>query len=193
MRVLSLDISLTATGIATAADGRVCDSGVICGKGDGVARLIDIRNRVMDRVDAFKPDLVVMEDFSYGSSDGKAFERAGCAYMIRAELFSDKVPYCAVSPMALKKFACGSAGSAKAPVKKELVLLNVFKRWGHDVKDNNEADALVLAHIGMCLLGDEEPSMEPQRQVLQKVRENFPFLNQFVQTGQKAEPVEVDW
>lgn len=172
MRVISFDLSLTASGHCTAVDGKVLDYGLVVGKGEGVLRLIANRNRVMERVDALKPDLVVFEDFSYGSMDGKAFERAGMAYMIRAELATDHIPFVTCSPMGLKKFIVGTAGSAKNKVTKDLVIKEVYKKLGHDLTDNNVADAVVLAYVGMALLGDWTPTMKAQEEVLTTIRKS---------------------
>ena len=175
-KICAFDLSLLNTGYAIAIDGKVTSFGLIEGKGDGVERLIFNRDAVCDLIDNTAPDLIVFEDFSYGSSDGKAFERAGMAYMIRAELFGDKRPYFAVSPMSLKKFVVGSAGSAKKKVTKDLVIKEIFRRFGHNVDDNNVADAIGLAYVAMAALGDWDTQMDPQRQVLATVYKNYPWI-----------------
>jgi crossover junction endodeoxyribonuclease RuvC len=177
VRIFSADLSLTATGCAVAIDGKLTTWGLIPGKHDGVQRLIYVRNRVCDKIDEVKPDLVIFEDFSYASKDGKAFERAGLAFMIRSELFTDKIPFCVCSPQGLKKFVVGTAGSPKKPVTKELVIKEVFKRWGFDVDNNDEADAIGLAHVGMALVGDYALTMQAQHEVLETIRNNNPFLS----------------
>lgn len=171
-RILAFDLSLTASGWATGYDGHLGATGLIVGKGDGVPRLIFNRNRVLDKVEEVKPDLVVFEDLSVGSNMSYAKEIAGVTYMIRAELVTDKIPYVVVAPTSLKKFVCGSAGSPKAPVKKEHMLKNMATRFGHDVNDNNVCDAIGLAYVGMALVGEYEPGTQPQRDALVKVREN---------------------
>lgn len=193
MKVFAADLSLTASGFSVGVDGKITNSGVIPGQGDGMARLLHIRNRVMDNVDRVKPDLVVFEDFSYGSSDGKAFERAGVAYMIRAELYSDGVPFACVSPMSLKKFVCGTAGSKKDPRRKEHVLKEIFRRFGHDVTDNNQADAIGLGYVGMALVGDWSPTIEAQGQVLAVVLKNHPFIVKQFGKIQVGQPTPVEW
>ena len=183
MKILAFDLSLTGTGYCSAMDGKTCGYGLCPGKGEGVRRLIHVRDAVCKKVDDLKPDLVVFEDFSYGSSDGKAFERAGLAYMIRAELVSDGVPFALCSPSGLKKFVCGTAGSPKQPMKKEHMLKFLATRFGHDVDDNNVCDAIGLAYVGMALVGDWQPQIDAQRQVLAKLRET----NKGVEFCQEAE------
>lgn len=184
MIVFGADLSLTNSGYAVGVDGRIMDHGLIPGKGTGMERLIWNRNRVCEKIESARPGLVVFEDFSFGSNMAFAREIAGMAYMIRAELVADKIPYCCISPLAVKKYAVGSAGTPKAKVGKELILKWVDKRWGHDVSDNNIADGLVLTHLGMALCGEEETTMDAQREVLAKVRESFPWLKDFVHAVQ---------
>lgn len=174
--VLAFDLSLTSSGFALGVDGKITRSGTMAGKGESVARLIYNRDAICRQIDSAVPDLVVFEDFSFASNMSSAREISGMAYMIRAELYSDGRPYACVSPLALKKYCVGSAGSAKNKVKKEHILLNVFKRWNHSCESNDEADALVLAHIGMALMGEELPTMTAQSEVLAKLRASNPWL-----------------
>ncbi len=177
MILAAFDLSLTSSGYAVAVDGAIKESGVIPGKGEGIPRLIQVRNSVCNKIDAAKPTLVIFEDFSFGSNMSGAREIAGLAYMIRAELFTDGVPYCCVSPLALKKYCVGTAGSSKQKVGKELVLMSILKRWGAEIRDNNAGDAFVLAQIGMALVGDTVPTIEPQKEVLAKLRDNNKWLS----------------
>jgi len=171
-RVLALDLSLTASGFAVGESGKIIQSGVIPGKYDDIRRLIHNRNAVCDKVDAVKPDLVVFEDLAQSRNMAYAKEIAGMAHMVRAELFTDHVPYILVQASSLKKFVVGTAGSAKTKVTKDLIMLNLFKRFGVETSDNNQADACGLCFIGMALLGEWEPQMQPQRDVLATVRKS---------------------
>lgn len=170
MKIATFDLSLTGTGRCYAVDGKVESYGLLPGRGDGVGRLIHVRNRVCEMVDATKPDLVVFEGLSFNSRDDD-FERAGLAWMIRAELFSDGVPWVLIAPMTLKKFVCGTAGNAKQPMKKEHMLKFLALRFGHsEVNDNNIADAIGLAYVGMALVGEWEPQIQAQKDVIEKLR-----------------------
>lgn len=173
MRVFSLDLSLTATGYALGIDGTVAEYGLIPGRYMDVARLVWNRNRVMDKIDAAKPDMVIFEGLAMRSMDGKALERTGMAYMIRAELFSDKTPWVECAPTSLKKFVVGRGGSKQNPVPKELVVKYIATKFGHEsVDDNNVCDAIGLAYVGMALLGDWTPTMKAQEEVLATIRKS---------------------
>lgn len=80
-----------------------------------------------------------------------------------------------VHPMTLKRFATGT-GNAK----KEMVLMEVYKRWGMSFATNDEADAFVCAVIGTMIVNGAEPSNEAQRKSLAKVREMNPHLQEQV-------------
>ena len=174
--ILSFDLSLTSTGWCVAADGAVREYGLIEGKHDEVKRLIYNRNRVCDKIDTTKPDLVVFEDLAWSKNEAYAKEIAGMAYMIRAELVSDGTPYIVVAANSLKKFACGSGGSKKTPVKKEHVLKFCATRFGHDVDSNDIADAIILAYIGMALRGEWSATIAAQGEVLETLRKNYPKI-----------------
>lgn len=160
---------MTGTGVALAIDGKISQYGLLPGKHDGIRRLIYLRGLICDKVDAVKPDLVVFEGLSFNSRDND-FERAGLAWMIRAELFSDGVQFALCAPQSLKKFVCGTAGNAKQPMKKENMLKYLFSRFGHDVDNNDICDAISLAYVGMALVGDWEPTIQAQRDVIEKLR-----------------------
>ncbi len=158
------------------------EHGLIQGKFELVPRMKYVRNRVCDRVDEFKPDLVIFEDLANSQNKSFAKEIAGLTYMIRAEMEPDH-SYIVAGTSQLKKFCCGSGGSSKNPVKKEQVMKDLFKRFGHDINDNNVADAIVLCYIGMAMMGDWKCKIDPQREVITKIASNYPHLRIIVQAG----------
>lgn len=177
-RILAFDLSLVATGYALGVDGKIQSSGLIRGHSDGLARLVSVRDSVCGLVDREKPEFVVFEDFSFASKGNALHELIGSAYAIRIELYTEDppIPMCFVAPQTLKKFVVGGAGPT---VKKEHMLKEILRRFGHDVHDNNVADALGLAYIGMAAVGDYEPQIAPQWEVLKTVYANHPFLARY--------------
>lgn len=174
--VFALDLSLTGTGWAGAEHGGPPKWGTFSPpKGlDEMSRLGWILKRVT--AVAIDADLIVMEGFSYGSKGGALFQIAGLGYLVRYWLWQNKKPFVAISPMSLKKFVCGRAGGndpatgEKAPVTKELMIREVYKRWGHDVSDNNQSDALAALYLGMALTGDWKPTVSFQQSIITAVR-----------------------
>ncbi len=176
MRIFSLDLSLTATGYAVAVDGKLAEHGVLR-EGKPVSpesRLVSLRDRVMDISDRVSPELVVIEGPSFGSNDPSMQDRAGLAGILRVEFYTHGIPFFLPSPSQLKKFCCGTGGA-----KKEQVMKDLLARFGHNINDNNEADSIVLAYIGMAAVGEWQPTIEAQREVLEKVLSSNPLLRKF--------------
>jgi len=82
----------------------------------------------------------MIEGISYGSTGDGAAQLAALNYFIRIFLFENKVNYSEVTPSRLKKFVSGKGQS-----KKEMMLKEVYKRWGEDFDDNNLCDSYCLA------------------------------------------------
>ena len=64
----------------------------------------------------------------------------------------------------------------------------IATRFGHDVNDNNIADAIGLGYVGMALVGDWSPTMEAQSSVLATIRKNNPILSRL-----DKRDVAVEW
>lgn len=146
-QVVGLDPSLTSTGLAT-VNGALT---IISKPGnDDLLRLRRIVATVLDHCHANFADLVVIEGLSYGSTTGKATDRAGLHWLIRDALDSAHIPVALVTPAARAKYATGKGNAGK-----DAVLIDVVKRWPMVlVANNNEADAVVLLAMGLDYLGD---------------------------------------
>lgn len=164
--IYGLDLSLTATGLAALApEGNL--TVMTFGTKPSMkveARLTEMAVQVRKRMPS--PELVVIEGLAFGANDPSAHERAALHYIVRCNLWSEVTPVLVVAPSSLKKFITGK-GSAK----KEMVILEVFKRWGVTAKDNNEADAAGLAYLGAAWLGRLEPMTIPMKEVVSKLKE----------------------
>ena len=115
------------------------------------------------------PSLIVIEGFSYGSKGRGVFDIAYLGWRIREELeryrTEDDIPWLEVSPSQVKQFATG-----KGNANKEIVLQQVYKRWGVELTDNNQADAYVLAQIGRAYLGEADDLTDFQQKVVRALR-----------------------
>lgn len=154
-RVLGLDLSLTGTGIARlGADGVELLRTVRPGKATGHERMEMIMEAIHEAQRLAYLDLVVIEGPSYGSqrkAQRGHHERAGLWWLVAHGLYAQWGSYAVVAPMARAKYATGNGGSNK-----RAVLAAVRERYGHLVErvgNDNEADALVLAHMGVDHLG----------------------------------------
>ena len=171
MKLCALDLSLTGTGWA---GGNPLAFGTFKFEApkDPMARLYEIRRLALEKCgDA---ELVVIEGPAFAANDPGAQERSGLAYLIRMALWEKNIPVLLPAPVQLKKFATGS-GAAK----KEMVIKEVYRNWRHDAADNNQADAIALAYIGKCLVGEFQPLNDSQREVLATLRESNRWLKRF--------------
>lgn len=175
MRIAAFDLSLTETGYAIGIDGKVTDCGVISGAGKEIARMVDVKNRVVSVIRENKIKFVVFEDIPYATNLPYAKENAGLNFAIRMELFYS-VAFVMVSPLGLKKF---TTGSGKSSVTKEEVSAALksppfgdSKCGWRAVENGNVTDAIGLVFFGMALAGDWAIMTEAQREALETVRKN---------------------
>ena len=76
-----------------------------------------------------------------------------------------------VTPSQLKKFATG-----KGNVDKNVVIKEVYKRFGIDTDDDNTADAVVLGYIGLALTDEYVPTTQEQWDVIADIRKRHAVL-----------------
>lgn len=151
-RILGIDLSLTGTGYSLWGSQYSHDEGLInTDKMIGLARIDHILNDIMYLIDiehkAGTELLVVMEDFSFGSKGSALFQIAGLGYLVRHWLWKENIDFVLVPPTVLKKFVTGVGNSDK-----NVILKEIYKRWGEDINDDNIGDAYGLARIGKALL-----------------------------------------
>lgn len=173
-RVLGLDLSLTGTGIARlGAEGVELLTTVRPGKRTGHERIEFILAAIYDAQHLQDLDLAVIEGPSYGSQGGQRghHERAGLWWLVTHSLYTIRGACAVVAPKARAKYATGNGNDGKPAV-----LAAVRERYGPlvaAIRNDNEADALVLAHMGVDHLGGHLVDVpEINRQAL--VRADWP-------------------
>ena len=155
MRILAIDPSLTATGTAVTnmLDAIVVET--IKPKIRGIERLAFIRGQLQYLLNAYAPDVVVMEGYNYGAARGnkrfntpvgRLFDIGELGGTIKMEVWHRKLPLLIVPPASLKMFATGN-GIAK----KEQVMAAVKKQWRIKIGDDNQADAVALYYFAEAL------------------------------------------
>lgn len=147
-RVVGLDLSLTATGVAAGAADTLRFPRL-----KGIPRLVALRDEILARcADA---DLVLIEGYSFNSRVGG--EHLGeLGGVVRVGLFEHGIRYVEIPPAVVKKFATGKGNAPKDAV------LTAAVRLGFDGDDNNGADAWWLRQLGLYRIGD--PSALKQTQ-----------------------------
>lgn len=177
-RVLGVDLSFTATGLATKEKHwKIGRKGKATETEDETGlRITDLFGEILNAAfyafaspihnqhDTPVPvDLVVIEGPSYGSSGAAAYDLGGLWWYTYIGLRAQNFKVLVVPPANLKIFAIGKGGTGNskdrdksAPTAKEQVNASAIRRFTQfpTICDNNEVDAAWLMAIGHYLLGD---------------------------------------
>lgn len=179
MRVIGLDISLSSTGFASlyvpsashavdpwfgpsyvlsSASIRTDPVGAdLCALSERMSTIVESISIRIASADA-RPQLVVVEGPSMASIQG-SHNLSGLWWRVVGRVVALGLPVVQVAPTSLKLYATGSgSGRGKTKVTKSMVVKAVTGRYdvgaiALTAKDNDRADAIVLAAIGARLLG----------------------------------------
>jgi len=145
MKILGIDASLNHTGLALIEEGKICHLSTIkVGKTRSTARLGLIRDEIVALVKSHKPDKVVIENYSFGSRGRAIFNIGELGGVIRLALLDLGYEVLEIEPKVLKKKITGNGNASKEDMIK--AINEVYKL---ELKDDNQADALGLAHIAL--------------------------------------------
>jgi crossover junction endodeoxyribonuclease RuvC len=147
--VVGLDLSLAGTGVAVWPAGEHPELYTLTNRLEGLARLQWIRGRVTQLVRG--ADLVVVEGLQPRVVGAYALERGGLYWLILDRLSTLSVPVAVVQSSGLKCYALGVGGGVKAT--KAAVVASVVRRYNLSPTSDDEADAAVLAAMGLEHLG----------------------------------------
>lgn len=164
MNVIGIDLSLTSTGVATPVGFFV-----IRPKVKGEARLVEIRNKIMDEVSVYPEPYVVVEGYSFASRSGQAFSIGELGGVVKAALYEADIPYSIVPPTVRAKFATGKGNASKIEVAMAIAAKagNIFEGKGAD----DMVDAWVLREMGLYATTQHGQFEWPQKnlEALEKV------------------------
>lgn len=110
----------------------------------GLDRFHFLYTSVFSIVEAYSPDLIIVEGFSFASRNCLSAYQTGT--ITRYALYGCR-NVIEVAPTSLKKFVSG-----KGNIKKDRMMLEVYKRWAFEGTDD-ECDAYGLAMFGAAILG----------------------------------------
>jgi hypothetical protein len=158
--VVGLDLSLTATGVARwGPDGLLLHT-IDPGKLKDLPRLQAIRKEVVEWTRG--ADLVVIEGLQpagHTAAAAYANERAGAHWLVLDRINQLGIRCAQPASAQLKGYALGVGGGQKAS--KAAVIAAVVRRYDASPANDNEADACVLAAMGLHHLG-EPPAPVPK-------------------------------
>ena len=107
-------------------------------------RIKHIEEEIAKIIDEYKPSYVAIENLSFASRGKGMFQLAGLHFLVCLSMVNKNVPFIEVAPTTLKKFVTNS-GRAR----KELMLLQIYKRYGVEFDSSDEADAYGLALMAL--------------------------------------------
>lgn len=165
---IGVDPSFTATGIIILNKGELSYEKTTTNLGpkEGpITRTLSIADDVKKSMIQHKPKIAVIEGFSYGSNSKSIFERAYLNWRIREVFESEMCRWIEIAPSTLKKYATGKGTSSK-----EEVMIGIFDLWGKTFKDDNKADAFVLAQIGQAIINNKTPMEKHQAEMLKEIK-----------------------
>ena len=156
MRIIGIDPSLTATGIATidTTTGHIHTHTI-----STTPTSKDIKNRIhrFEKIttaisdiirDGDHPALIAIEGPSYGSHSAGTWDRAGLWWHI-ANHAAHGINIIEIPPATRCRYATGKGNAAK-----DVVMISAVRRYpAADITDNNQADAVIIAAIGARLAG----------------------------------------
>lgn len=144
---IGIDQSLTGFGLSfiNMADATAYDVWVYTSPYSGVQRLADIRQWMVDKLRlsevGYRIHDVAMEGTVLASHS--ALVLGELAALVKLTLWDwDKTTPLQIPPMTLKKYASGKGTS-----KKQEMMMQIYKRWGAEIPDDNAADAYALARL----------------------------------------------
>jgi len=188
---VGLDLSLTETGYAVIEKeggilkaekwltGNVKTKKMGDSAWEEIERLEYILTESLDYIgksDSETKILVGIEGLAFMAKKTTALAQlAALNYLVRHKLYGWKIPFVIVAPMTLKKFVTG-----KGKGDKNLMLLEVYKKWSVDIKNDNEADAFGLARLMEYAVDQrqEKPIKELKKyesEVLQTIKPQLDF------------------
>ena len=156
MNIIGIDTSLTHTGWCVLNDkGKVLASGVIKSSPvgdrpeDELLRIQKIVATLDFYCDDFNPNYMVIEGLAFSARNSTALvQLSALNYMTRAMATSWGMNFLVVAPTSLKKFITGSGKGDK-----DQMQMQIYKNYGFEAKDNNEADGYALALVGLAHFG----------------------------------------
>ena len=167
-RYLGIDPSLTKTGVSLLS-GTSCITGLLKPTAAlrGVERLLWFRERFGQLLRETRPYTIMIEGYAYGRIN-KAHDIGELGGVLRMALHDARAEWRVIPPSTLKMFATGKGACGKPAV-----VLALLDRWGLRVPQEDEADATVLAILGLEL--GEGPGRVPliaaQRRALAKINQ----------------------
>jgi crossover junction endodeoxyribonuclease RuvC len=141
LKILAIDQSLNSTGtcvylgVATPLIVNTIDPKKL----RGVERLWFIRDAIIRSIQQYDIQLVILEEYGFAAV-GRVFSLGEIGGILKLACYDLNVPHFPMPIGTHKMFSTG-----KGNTKKDMMLLEIFKRYGIEAKDDDQADAVSIA------------------------------------------------
>ena len=174
---VGLDLSLTGTGFCLKRGSELSMETIKTTPKTAVhdlARLKYIRDALMERIPE-STAMICVEDFfipHMSSQINAAKSLIMLGTLVRVSLLDRGLPFYIVVSTQLKKYATGKGSGPKG-----LIIREIYKKWGVNAKDDNQADACVLAYIAEALFTNPADMPKYQEETLAKIKADAAHYN----------------
>jgi crossover junction endodeoxyribonuclease RuvC len=168
---MGIDPSLTGTGLVLInEDYSIRDMIKLFTPALGVERLFHLQNKLLEVLDKYTTIRQICVEGPALRETGRIFDLGQWAGILYLELYKRGIHFTVVAPLQLKKYV-SAIGKNQG---KQVVILDVFKNFGEEIRDNDLADAYVLARIahdfyGLCNEAELKNIKKYQLEVLNKL------------------------
>ena len=140
---LGIDQSLTESGIVILDyNYKILLATIISTPTKGVERLFHIELKFQDLIKQFKIEFASIEGGAY-KEVGRIFQLGQVSGILQLNLYKKGISFIEVAPLQTKKYVQG-IGKNKG---KETILLDIYKNFKEEIRNDNIGDAYVLARI----------------------------------------------
>jgi len=111
----------------------------------------------------------MIEGYAFGAKGSSGISLGELGGVTRVALYDLNVPFIEIPPTQLKRFVTGS-GIAQ----KQVMLKEVYKRFGADINDDNVCDAFSLVQLGRAVTNThDQPLLAFQKEVVSDVVKTY--------------------
>lgn len=170
---LGIDPSLTGSGLVLIDESyNVLEMIKLFTPAMGVERLFHLQNKLLEVLNRCTTIRQICIEGPALRETGRIFDLGQWAGILYLELYKQGLDFTIVAPLQLKKYV-SAIGKNQG---KQVVILDVFKNFGEEIRDNDLADAYVLARIahdfyGLCNNSKPKDIKKYQLEVLNKLFE----------------------
>jgi crossover junction endodeoxyribonuclease RuvC len=116
----------------------------------GLDRVVWFGEAVGKLLKTYQPQLVIIEEYGFANAH-TLVPLVEIGTIIRLACRERSIDMAFIPPTSLKSFITGKGNAPK-----ELMMMEIYKRWKFEATTNNVADAYALAKVGQAIFGYEK-------------------------------------